>query len=652
MADHATLDDAAVIERLRGRVHRLWLPRRVPPLDLLTALRELGAWVDDDHWWRNGSFAGWLALIADVSSSAARSGPAVQAACDADRAALSDELDRFALAIKQDRRDDARPGRTRGTPRRQSFTSQRRGTITDLIERLQHTLATGEALRAGWLDLLSAAQSRAPDHDLDQRQAELWLLAIHAGHPADRLAALLGSVLADGAAAIAEARAAAVTGTVITAERAPDLHPAGWSPADRLAVIGDYLATPVAPCASEVWLAVEHAHLDDAQLSVGPVTFWSSALLRRDLPEVDEVGASASLPAMVRAHPERFAWLVERRAADAPYVLAQVDVGVIPPAHARPSARRTVAALIELATFDAGHSSWRVADRGQLAFADGAWVYREQLDPGETPTGDALIDLARDRTADELRNRAPAVHRLLPLATAPSDITHAFELLRWLSEARATAGAARIVLTKRIIERAAGWAVVDESAFVDGHLAIPWAQAQTINEIGRLARAAIRRLDEPAWSEAHAPSRHLMDYDAGIVHTDRVVEHLDWFAANVPAGSQERVDLERLGQRVADGAAYAAWIDELVDDFQLLRRRYSRHRNATVHGGPIDEQSVAVIVGFADALAADTLAATLDGVFARTPLRDHFAARKITFDRWKQRLTTGLPTQQLLAVDT
>lgn len=86
-----TLDPAA-LERLRRTLHGLWIPARPLELDLLTALDELRDWLGDDHWWNEGSDAGWLALIDDVIQAFNAASAPLRAVLTAPSAPLTREL--------------------------------------------------------------------------------------------------------------------------------------------------------------------------------------------------------------------------------------------------------------------------------------------------------------------------------------------------------------------------------------------------------------------------------------------------------------------------------------------------------------------------------------------------------------------------------
>lgn len=149
-----------------------------------------------------------------------------------------------------------------------------------------------------------------------------------------------------------------------------------------------------------------------------------------------------------------------------------------------------------------------------------------------------------------------------------------------------------------------------------------------------------RRDDEArqrAWRLAHAAPRQLID-DSGVVNVSRAVQHLDWLIEQLDRNEQERRELERVRPLVVDATTYVSWIDDLREEFVLLPNRYSRHRNAIVHGGPLNEEAVQTILLFVDALAVDTLAATLDGGFARRPLIQHFAERRAAYVTWREEL--------------
>jgi hypothetical protein len=637
--------DDALVDHLRPRVHRLWLPTRPLDLDILTAANELRVWLDDDHWRGTGSHAGWLALISDVRAALADTGAPLRATLGNSLIALDAHLETFGEAVRKDKRQKTRA----------PFASGAISMLAAAEERLRTALAQPESLKAAWDGLVAAARAGENEHTLDQRQVDLCQIAEQAGHPWDRLAQMLSGLLGDSARMVDEARRDITRRLVCVLPRDPERGPAGLSSTERLALIGRYLTLPVAEAVSEVWVAVEDAFLGEATVEVGSITFWDGPTLRA---VIDELPSSAPhLPAVVTKHERLFRWLWERRQEGAGFALAQVPVGSGRPSEARADARDTVAAVLALAEFDNGYSSWRVADRGLLHFASGEWVHRDQLDPGRRPQGLELARIAQDSTPIALRNRAPASAPALPLRSARHDVRVVFELIHWLALGRTTPGPSRIVLTKRVIERAAGWAGVREDVFTDQQLAIPWARGRTINHIGRATRAALEALRRggdgqlQAWQSAHDAPFHIVSVEDGAVETTRALEHLDWLKAQLHPNTKVRSELESLSPITHDVSRYADWVDDLVTEFGQLRRRYSRHRNAIVHGGPIDEQSISTIQLFADALAVDILGAAIEGVLIDEPLAAHFARRKLTYERWLADLREpGPPLHQRLAV--
>lgn len=321
------------------------------------------------------------------------------------------------------------------------------------------------------------------------------------------------------------------------------------------------------------------------------MTFWRGSALR----EAIAGGTEVHLPDLVTRHGELFSWLWKRREDGASFALARVIIGAGAPSAARADAKDTVRALLALAEFDEGYTAWRVAERGLLHFVDDQWVFREQLGPGRQPKALDLARIARDNTPAALRARAPSVGPKLPLRATTVDVRHAFELLHWLAQGRATPGPARIVLTKRVIERAAGWAQVKEDTFTDQQLAIPWARRQTLSRISEANSAALAVLKDAAdnkhrtWLEAHnEPRRIIVGYPGSrtAIDTAKALEHLEWFAKDLEADSEAGDELDRLRPLVANGAAYADWIDRLLEQFGHLRRRYSRHRMPSSTAAP------------------------------------------------------------------
>jgi hypothetical protein len=640
------VDERTVVERFSWRLHSHWIPTGTLRVDLITGLNELHAWIGDDHWWRNGSHAGWLALVADLRGAIAEAGIPLRQTLGETLNTLDTRLNAFGDALRQDKK----------LPRSRAAFNPSVYAALDRDERLlRETLAKPACVQAAWAGLWEAGRDGAADGVLDQLEVELWRVADHAGHPWDRLVHLVGGVLADSARFVDEARRDIATGEIGLLQREPERGGAGLSIAGRLDLIDRYLGLPVVDTDSEVWVGVEDAFFEDRMVACGPIEFWNGPLLRATLTGSDP--GDLHVPLVVRRHHELFEWCWEDRAERAGFALARVRVGSGRPSGARADAREAVAATLVLAGFDNGYCAWRVADRGLLHFAAGDWVYREQLDPGRAPKGLELARIAQDETPNALRVRAPDVAPCLPLRTSTIAVRHAFELLHWLAEGRATPGPARIVLTKRVIERVAGWAHVNDDTFTDQQLAIPWARKQTIvniAEVTRVALGALKRDGDPscldAWERAHEVPLEIIS-DDGVLDASRAVEHLDWLIGRFAPGAQARRDLERLKTRVADGITYGEWIDELRAEFKLLRGRYNRHRNAIVHGGPLDEQSISTILLFVDSLAVDVLGSTLECVFAGTPLTVHFAHRKQVYDDWlKQIRSTGQDVHRSLGV--
>lgn len=630
------VDEQAVVERFARRLHIYWIPTGTLRVELMTALNELLAWLDDDHWWLNGSHAGWLALVVDLRGAITETSVPVRQTLGATLSTLDARLEAFGHALRQDKK------RHRSRAAFDPATRTALGHDEDLV---RAALATPASVQAAWAALRQAGREGAAELTLDQLEVEFWQIAEHAGHPWDRVVQLVGGLLADSARFAAEARRDIEAGEIRLVQREPEHGAAGLSIAQRLDLIDRYLGVAVVDADSDVWVGVEDAYFEEAMVQVGPIEFWNGRTLRAALANAD--ADDRHLPAVVRLHHELFHWLCEQRVDGAGFALARVRVGNGRPSDARPDAREAVAATLALARFDHGYCAWQVAERGLLHFAAGDWVYREQLDPGRVPRGLEVAKIAQDDTPNALRIRAPAIAPCLPLRNTTVEVRHAFELLHWLADARATHGPGRIVLTKRVIERVAGWAHVNEDTYTDQQLAIPWARKQTITCIAEVTRIALRALERDsdparheAWNRAHEAPFEIVGED-GVLDTSRAVEHLDWLLGHLATADQAYRDLARLKARVHDGAAYGAWIDELRTEFRLLRARYSRHRNAIVHGGPLDEQSIWTLLLFVDSLAVDVLASTLEGALAATPLTTHFAQRKQVYDDWLKRIRSA-----------
>jgi hypothetical protein len=121
----------------------------------------------------------------------------------------------------------------------------------------------------------------------------------------------------------------------------------------------------------------------------------------------------------------------------------------------------------------------------------------------------------------------------------------------------------------------------------------------------------------------------------------RVLDQLDALAVEFHPDSEIGSALTKLSQQLSDGSSAAAWIGELGQDAEVLRRRATRTRNAIVHGGPFLDEVAAGVVGFHDALARTALSWSTEAQIAGESVVAAFARRRAKYEDALAQLKAG-----------
>jgi hypothetical protein len=106
--------------------------------------------------------------------------------------------------------------------------------------------------------------------------------------------------------------------------------------------------------------------------------------------------------------------------------------------------------------------------------------------------------------------------------------------------------------------------------------------------------------------------------------------------------------LTRLRNRISSGKATAAWIDELMTDFDRLSDRAWRVRNVLVHGGPVADEAAASVLSFVESAATDALHMAIKGLLSDRDLIDHALDLREQHRRVIVRLKDGEPASDAL----
>jgi hypothetical protein len=563
-----------VVVRLRREIN-LWRrptasPERLSPR---VATSELCAWARDDGRWNPRRMADWPALFDDAAFSWDSVGPRLKTTGHVEEPLLA--LRRVASA---DRITE----------------NAHRSSVCDACTALYAALSLPTSLQAAFEDVVDAA--RADTAQVADPET-MWRLAI----------------LADVVDASGHDWGVLAQRVHHTLDEFPE------SETSLLDLAQPALAAPPDEGHSVVWLAVDHAHAwgpapDPAvQLFDGD---WLLAVLRED------GGRRDGVPEELVADPDMML-RVFRRLEDGtppgellPVVLARVDLGHGPAAGARSRARDALEALIARASIRQGGTNWSVS-RGCLHYLDGRVVYQSAGPVGDADAYDRLTrgDVLGDRTGELVKAELVRLGGRLPWHDA--ELSEALALARWLSRARRAPGAARLVLSGRVVEHGALWAGMTVREFVE-ILLDQWSVQRVAERLGRVGRAAVLQLpgadgntstrDER--NEFLEASHEILDSQGRqlpLADPHAVLRRLAWLTDRHDPTTEIGGALLELGRLLSDGPAASAWLAEIRSGGTRRNARAVRTRNMIVHGGPLIAEIVPTVVGVQDALAHQAL---------------------------------------------
>jgi hypothetical protein len=608
--------------RLTSNLNRWQRPLAGPRnLDPAVAAQELLAWTQDDGRWNPRAQRDWQSLLDDVDASWSRLGPLLAQAAD---------VDDYLVALRS----------VRAAPIISA--ADHRSTVDRAARALETAFDDPEALIAAFDDLFAAAQQNShPDSLDDETRWRLALLAsvgVRNGHDWGVIAERVQRALQW------------TTGKPV-AESADAVHRA--------------LRTPPGDGHSIVWLAVDHAWSWGAspnpsvQLINGD---WLLAVLR------DWDGPREGVPDELAADPQTLVNACSRFDDSAtpeeqlPVTFARIDLGTGPTAGVRERARDTLELLISRASALQGGTNWKISGVC-LHFVDGELIFTTSGPIGDPGIYDRLTrtDILNDPTGATINKEAKRLRAHLPVTDGR--LHEALQLSEWLAQARRSSPPARLVLSGRILEQTANWAGVPVPTLVDDYLALPWAWDRIAADLSRAGTTAVLRLrGSDGTSSSQDERQTFLDISGELFDKgdDRgrprarpwdVLHRLDWLIEQHHADTEIGDYLRELRQRLADGPAAAAWIDDLCDELKTRNARAVRTRNVVVHGGPMVTAVAKTVVGIQDALGKQALDWVIDGLAAGKTLPDVFAEHRTRYiDALGRLRANGDPNAGLTAV--
>lgn len=592
-------------------------PRSLEPA---VAARELLVWSQDEGRWSPQTTRDWPSLLDDVDASWSRLGPRL-----AQAVGIEDQL----IGLRE----------VRAAGKIQA--ADHRSTIGSAARALETAFDARNALTAAVDDLFAAAERSRHPGSLDEETR--WRLA---------LLASVGERHGHDWAVIAD-----------RVRRALELTTGRPAP-ESVSTVHRALGTPAAHGHSVVWLAIDHAW------SWGPSPNPAVQLINGDwlLAVLCEWrGPRDGVPAELAADPQLLRDASPRFDEDAapdeqlPVTFARIDLGNGPTVGARDRARDTLELLIARASARQAGTNWRISGVC-LHFVDGEVIFKSTGPIGDPDIYERLsrVDIIQDPTGGTIHEETQRLRLHLPVRDGR--LHAALQLSDWLTQARRSSPPARLVLSGRIIEQAAGWAGISVPTFVNDHLALAWAWNRIAGDLSRAGAAAVLRL--PGANGISSSDEHrntFLDVNRELIDGRsaggrprarpwKALDRLGWLIEQHPANTEIGDYLRELQQRLIDGPAAAAWIDELCDELSVRNARAMRTRNVIVHGGPLVAAVAETVVGVRDALGSQALEWVIDGLAAERALSEVFAEHRTRHVSALDRLRGGGdPTVELAA---
>lgn len=597
---------------LRASRHRAPFPELV---GLPHVVQELRSWLDDDRQWRHARPGGWRSLVLDVRTSLLTYPPPVVAHA-ADQRELLDELQQCDRELAQEEL------------RREELLRRR---LSRICEQLERGLTAAGARTAAWDDLVARSSSQSQARASATR---LFDLTAWAGLESESLLSTLQFYL--------------------EGERQRPIAPAEL----RLARAALQVARAPNRSTVAVWLRVLFAPLHAGTLAVGPnveiyqASWVASRLENPDATTPSEVANDdGSLRSLCRAD-DLLKQAVPAH-VETPWVLVRVEVANATTQEAVARARRTAATLGALGTlYGADPSLWRV-DNSFVTFRDGsrsASTFAASVADAASFTERSAV--SRDPTEGLLRHNAQRFGKHLP--TAPGRMDEIAELMLWIRDARSSPPASRLVLCDRAIETVSGWAgVATPRRFVEMHLIPSWSRRQMLGEVRAIAieifyndqrrvfPAGDARRD--AWEDLVSDSKlRLQDIAEGDANAIKaLIANVDKLLVRLPSEHPNWDQVDQLARHVASPKAALNWLNALARQGMANEARRSRTRNALMHGGPMAGPTIDIVIAFAQYMADEALARTLEAFLDGDDACNAFMKLAHQGDQLRRRLQAG-----------
>lgn len=598
---------------------------------------ELDGWLNDNRSYDERSRAKeWASLLWDVQEAAGWRGPKLRS--------CSPTLDHLLSQMAATSGKDS--------------AAKKHCLTTSAVARKE--LAEAAAALAAFDDLVTALLASDTSYDSVQHLLQMLEAALRFANGTLSSKAILLAGIADNAAwSVAFARHD-LDGAPLPDHDLERDEDAGLSLDERIDLSRRILAQETSPGHHVVWVAYDRARLKFPawRLEVGPVTFFDGpTLLRLFKTMAKNARQGLATPEACSSHGRPPELPEELRGEDAEelrsesnwpkdvefWVAARIDLGAHRYADPVRVGRAQADALVGLAGFNNGRSTWRPLLSGHLHVVDGflrssSGPYRDSVEFSvpEADFTDEGLDELRANLVDRLPIDDPSLQELIDAAGVLNDD----------SSDDATA----LLQDVRTIELLATRCGTTVRVHLNDFLALLRAHNKIIDEIQTAVHAIVDDTDlrfSGNMVQLEDLRQRLTTYDGGgrggaSIHLDVAVAAIPKLAVDLPEHHLSSRRIRTVAARIRDTAAITQWVNEVVHEYAHFVERLLRCRNSLVHGGPVNLEVIASVQPFSHREARFTTALGLQGfLMAAISVKEAHELRRNLNERWRSALPSA-----------
>lgn len=607
-------------------------------MTLVAATTDLRAWVADDRDFQSVQGDDWLHVIKDLRQSLTASGPKLRSVVDAVATPISPLLEKLI----------SRPPGPDGAPT-YTIDSAVRAELLPLLEQLDAELATEEAIRAAWRDLVSTSEDENLNRQVEElsfRRDTLWAIARRRGLDLGRFGVFwdVDSVLTDNPDAVQQELdlAAGMTHELVQLTD----EPTGQALWQRIKLCEEILARPARRAECIVWLRLAPTSLPQWQVTHGQVTFYNADYLSSFIGH-PELAHHFQVPPMEVLEPQGEPPILRDGEVEWERDWNMVYARVVLPDTAIHEAVAKATALVEAlkAIHHATKGTWRILN-GSIVFIDGERASPMSWGPKEDIAPD-YFEPRNDRMGQDIE-RMPARNQTLDSESVVA-LQEAIALSAALKDAaspRDTVMAAVRALEHVNVKATGGgghWADFSGEYLKKAH-----ARVKVTESIARYARAAVEFFS-PALPPSDPLHRELDDIRTSLsvfewphqlFNNRAAADHIPALK-RIYAGHWLVRALGELETVLATPEGMYARLEEHGRRFDRQIGRVKRLRNSSTHGGPVSEAACESVSAFARNLGLQGINEVMKALLTGREIPSHMTDYRTDNQERYERAGTG-----------